>query len=151
MIFFAWVGKIGTSTSVSIADMFLDDHKFSQQLMGNAHMKSNFINRQRFWVYFSSCPRYTLEQVPASLICLNRVLLSYRKCQSEKKHKHISIKDLIIRLINIDTDLCIGQYQSLYTYSFIYWLIDTLFIDRSGSTQTESHSLVLLCSLLHSL
>ena len=48
------------------------------------------------------------------------------------------------------TDLCIGQYQSLYTYLFIYWLIDTLSIHRSGSRQTERHSLVLLCLLLHS-
>lgn len=53
----AWLGKIGTSTSIQIADLVLNDHRFPQQLMGNVHMKSNFINGQGFLVYFSSCPR----------------------------------------------------------------------------------------------
>jgi len=41
---FAWLDKIRTSTSVWIADMFLNDHRFLQQVLGNVHTKSNFIN-----------------------------------------------------------------------------------------------------------
>lgn len=54
---FAWLDQIATPSLVWIADMFLNDHRLPQQLLGNVHIQSNFKNFFFFPVSFSSCSK----------------------------------------------------------------------------------------------
>lgn len=49
---FAWLDQIATPSLVWIADMFLNDGRFPQQLLGNVHIKSNFKNFFFFSFFF---------------------------------------------------------------------------------------------------
>lgn len=53
---FVWLDQTATPALVWIADMFLNDHRFPQQLLGNVHIKLNFKDFPFFQFLFLPVP-----------------------------------------------------------------------------------------------